>query len=184
MCDDIPYGPDQKPWKDTVSPLAKKDCKYLITPPSGVPLSFPDQEKGITPAYYQVPSTGLDTKQRAQAQSETGIYTCVQTENELGYQCNLGNDYSVISHYLSTLLNNIGDPFVPGSFTINSKWMERSVLDYFASLWNAKWPHNSSDLETYWGYVLTMGSSEGNLYGLWNARDYLQGKFMLADQNN
>ena len=185
MSDDIPYGPEKKPWKDTVSPLAKtEDGKYLITPPSSVPLSFPDKEKGITPEYYQVPSTGLDTKHRCQAQGETGTYTAVQTENELGYQCELGNDYSVISPYLKTLLNNIGDPFVPGSFTLNSKWMERSVLDYFASLWNAKWPHNADDLDTYWGYVLTMGSSEGNLYGLWNARDYLQGKFMLADQDN
>ena len=26
-----------------------------------------------------------------------------------------------------------------------------------------------------------MGSSEGNLYGAWNGRDYLQGKFMMTD---
>ena len=27
-----------------------------------------------------------------------------------------------------------------------------------------------------------MGSSEANLYGMWNARDYLQGKFMMTDK--
>ena len=58
--------------------------------------------------------------------------------------------------------------------------MERNVLDYYASLWNAKWPHDESDPESYWGYVLTMGSTEGNLFGLWKARDYLQGKFIFS----
>ena len=33
------------------------------------------------------------------------------------------------------------------------------------------------DPQTYWGYTLTMGSTEGNLYALWNARDYLSGKY-------
>ena len=61
--------------------------------------------------------------------------------------------------------------------------MERNVLDHYASLWNAKWPHDARDPDTYWGYVLTMGSSEGNIYGLWNARDYLEGKFILTDKS-
>ncbi|MEB3258243.1 MAG: hypothetical protein VKN83_08005 [Cyanobacteriota bacterium] len=30
-------------------------------------------------------------------------------------------------------------------------------------------------------YVLTMGCTEGNLYGLWNGRDYLAGKVLLDD---
>ena len=185
MCEDIPYGPDQKPWKDTLSPLAIKDGKPLVSAPSADPLdfySFPKEEKDITPRYYEVPSTGLETKQFFQAQAETGVYSAVQTENFLGYQANLGTDYTIMSQYLKTSVNNIGDPFVPGSFTLNSKWMERNVLDYFASLWNAKWPHNPKDEDSYWGYVLTMGSSEGNLYGLWNGRDYLQGKFMMGDE--
>ena len=185
MSEDIPYGPDQKPWKDTASSLAWQDGKLVVTPPSQDPLSlysFPDKEKGITPKLYQVPSTGLDTKQLYVAQAETGVHSAVQTSNFLGYQVTLGNDYSNVAPYLSTSVNNIGDPFVPGSMTLNTKWMERNVLDYFASLWNAKWPHDPKDPESYWGYVLTMGSSEGSLYGLWNARDYLQGKFMLSDQ--
>ena len=43
----------------------------------------------------------------------------------------------------------------------------------FASLWNAKWPHDRNDPDSYWGNILTMGSSEGNLHALWNARNYL-----------
>ena len=55
--------------------------------------------------------------------------------------------------------------------------MEHNVLNYYASLWHAKWPHDPKDPESYWGYTLTMGSSEGNLYAIWNARDYLSGKY-------
>jgi histidine decarboxylase len=65
--------------------------------------------------------------------------------------------------------------------------VERAVLDYFASLWNARWPHEKDKAyskewqDSYWGYVLSMGSSEGNLYALWNARDYLAGKSLVID---
>jgi histidine decarboxylase len=57
----------------------------------------------------------------------------------------------------------------------NTKKVEVHVLDYFARLWNIKSPHDPSDGESYWGYLLSMGSTEGNLYGLWQAREYLQG---------
>ena len=185
MSQDIPYGPDQKPWKETLSPLAvKKDGTLMVTPPSQDPAKIydnSDQERNVTPRYYQVPSLGLSSDQARKAQDETYVVIDTQTRNAVGYQCCYYNDYSVASRYLGTLLNNIGDPFVPGNYTVNTKWMERNVLDYYASLWNAKWPHDEDDPETYWGYVSTMGSSEGNLYGIWNARDYLQGKFMMTD---
>ncbi|KAJ7516298.1 hypothetical protein O6H91_22G051900 [Diphasiastrum complanatum] len=60
--------------------------------------------------------------------------------------------------------------------------MERAVLDYYASLWNAKWPHDKRDGETYWGFSLTMGSTEANMYAMWNARDYLGGKVLLWEE--
>lgn len=55
------------------------------------------------------------------------------------------------------------------------------MLDYYASLWNARWPHNPQDGESYWGYIVGMGCTEANLYGLWNARDYLAGKLLLEE---
>ena len=155
MCD-IPYGPKQKPWKETLSPWAKSGENVLVTPPSVDPLtcySFPTEERGITPKLYQVPSTGLEATQCDRAQAETAIRVAVQTENYLGYQGNMGNDYTVVSSYLSTHTNSAGDPFLPGAKTFSMKWMERNVLDYYASLWNAKWPHVPSDPETYWGYI-------------------------------
>ena len=185
MSEDIPYGPDREPWKKTVSPLAiGKDGALLITPPSQDPAKiydFPEKERGITPYYYQIPSLGLSADHTRKAQDQTHEYVETQSSNFLGYQSNFHNDMTIATGYLYTSLNNLGDPFVPGNFTVGSRWMERNVLDYYASLWNAKWPHDEEDPDTYWGYVTTMGSSEGNLYGIWNARDYLQGKFMMTD---
>ena len=188
MCEDIPYGPERKPWKDTISSVAVSGKNFKITPPSQDPLklySFPMLEKGITPSLYQVPSEGLSKERCRQAQEETSHHILEQTPNHLGYQGSLGENYEdVVSKYLGTHINNVGDPFVAGTYTLNTKWMERNVLDHYASLWNAKWPHDGRDPDTYWGYVLTMGSSEGNIYGLWNARDYLEGKFMLTDESS
>ena len=185
MAEDIPYGPDELPWKDTLAPIAVSNGEFLVSPPSRNPNDlyyFPDKEKGVTPNYYQVPSKGMTADQTRRAQDQTYYLSNQQTMNFLGYQVTLHDDYSTASKYLTTQLNNVGDPFIPGYFTLNSKWMERNVLDYYASLWNAKWPHDPNDPDTYWGYVLTMGSSEANLYASWNARDYLQGKFMMADR--
>ena len=45
-------------------------------------------------------------------------------------------------------------------FSINTKLMECNVLDYYASLWHAKWPHNESHMESYRVHLLSMGSTE------------------------
>jgi histidine decarboxylase len=70
---------------------------------------------------------------------------------------------------------------VPGNFTVNSRALERDVFAYFARLWHAKTPHDATDEASHWGYLLSTGSTEGNLYGLWNARDYLKGKALIRD---
>ncbi|MDQ1288790.1 MAG: histidine decarboxylase, partial [Actinomycetota bacterium] len=104
-----------------------------------------------------------------------------QRSHFLGYQADESLDYrDDLSWMLGYHVNNIGDPFTDGNFTLNSKVVERSVLDYYATLWNAETPHGESP-DSYWGYVLTMGSTEGNLYGMWNARDYLGGKALIVD---
>ena len=182
--EDIPFGPDQKPWIQTVAKVAMLGGKPLISAPSRDPkevYTYPGQEKGVTLRKYQVPSSGINADQAREAQDETIDITNTQTQNFLGYQVSLKNDYSTVAKYLSTMSNNVGDPFYPGAYIMNTKWMERAVLDYYASLWNAKWPHDPDDPESYWGYITTMGSSECNLYAMWNARDYLQGKMMMTD---
>ena len=188
MCEDIPYGPERKPWMETLSSWGKHGGKFLVSPPSKDPLklySFPKEENGITPTLYQITAQGFSKDHCTRAHAESVEYQKIKSEN-LGFQGTyaLGSVYSVLSPYLNTHCNNFGDPFNPNLTGTSVKWMERNVLDYYASLWNAKWPHDVRDPESYWGYILTMGSSEGNLFGLWKARDYLQGKFIFYKDNS
>ena len=59
------------------------------------------------------------------------------------------------------IIIDIGDPFEPGNYTVNSRELEVAVLDFYARLWHAKTPHNPNDPDSYWGYILSMGSTEG-----------------------
>lgn len=68
-----------------------------------------------------------------------------------------------IEKFMAYHLNNAGDPFFESYFQIHTKQLEVAVLDYMAKLWN---------IDKYWGYVLNMGSTEGNLDGHWFAREY------------
>ena len=73
--------------------------------------------------------------------------------------------------------NNIGDPFdEDNSFRVNTKSAEKAVLKHYANLWQIDDSYNEKgDPNNYWGYVLTMGSTEGNMYAMYNAREFLTG---------
>lgn len=132
---------------------------------------------------FYIPPEGLPDEERKKLLTIFGNFISEQQKRFLGYQINQKMQYeSDIKHFLNCHINNVGDPYTLGNCTINSKRMERAVLDYYARLWHAKLPHDQSDLESYWGYALTMGSSEGNIYGLWNARDYLAGRKLIVNQ--
>ncbi|MEK7082795.1 MAG: histidine decarboxylase, partial [Patescibacteria group bacterium] len=83
----------------------------------------------------------------------------------LGYPANLLYDYSDLYRFFSFTVNNVGDPFVKGLYDIHTHSFEREVISFFAELYHA--PHND-----YWGYV-TNGGTEGNMYGLYLARESL-----------
>jgi histidine decarboxylase len=137
---------------------------------------------GIGCEHFELTPEGLSPTDRQRALQQLLAYQSLQKQYSMGFQANQEIRYREdLKPFLNFHINNVGDPFQTGSFTLNSKWMERAVLDYYARLWNARWPHDRDDPETYWGYVLTMGSTEGNLYGLWNGRDYLAGKCLLDD---
>jgi histidine decarboxylase len=74
-------------------------------------------------------------------------------------------DYSPLYRFLKFPINNVGDPYVESTYRICTKNVERFVLAWFAELTHA-------DPEAVWGYV-TNGGSEGNLYGLFLARELL-----------
>jgi histidine decarboxylase len=84
---------------------------------------------------------------------------------EIGFPVAFDFDYSDLFRFLSFSLNNAGDPFMPMTYLLNSHEFEQEVVAFFAKL--ARAPENQ-----WWGYV-TNGSTEGNLYGLYLARELL-----------
>ena len=87
----ILFGPERKPWVDTVSNLTKssEDGKLLVTPPSTDPLDQYKQvySKGrVTGPMYQVTSLGFSKLQQDAAHKETLDLMHQQQSNFLGYQ--------------------------------------------------------------------------------------------------
>jgi histidine decarboxylase len=94
---------------------------------------------------------------------------------EIGYPVAFDFDYSALTPFLSFSLNNAGDPFMPMTYLLNSHDFEREVVSYFAGL--ARAPEDQ-----WWGYV-TNGSTEGNLYGLYLARELLPDGIVYFSQD-
>lgn len=81
----------------------------------------------------------------------------------LGYPLSKDLSYEALAPFLNLQINNVGDPYTPSSLGIDTKEREIEVLTFFSRLLRAA-------PETTWGYV-TNGGSEGNLYGLYLARE-------------
>lgn len=81
----------------------------------------------------------------------------------IGYPANQAFDYRELLPFLELALNNVGDPFQKSTYPLNTLDFEREVVDTFAEL--AELP-----LGEHWGYV-TSGGTEGNMYGLYLARE-------------
>lgn len=194
----IPFGPSRLPWENQVPEFALTH----ISAPSANPIEiyaernydFHYTEQAVNGFDVEIPPIGQNNTQQESVYQQLLSYVDAQKSRFLGYQTEENIEYEKqLSRFLDVSLNNVGDPFVNGNYTINSKCIERSVLDYYASLWNAKWPSQGpyidendqfqkGDPESYWGYVLTMGSTEGNLYAMLNARDYLSGVMLLEEE--
>jgi histidine decarboxylase len=71
----------------------------------------------------------------------------------------------LLERFLRFPLNNLGDPFVDSTFAVSTREFEREVVEFVANLLRAP----ASEI---WGYV-TNGGTEGNLYGLYLARELL-----------
>lgn len=86
-----------------------------------------------------------------------------KNQSYLGYPLAKDLDYSELAPFLNLQINNVGDPFIPSSLEIDTKEIEKEVVGFFADLLGFK----RNDI---WGYI-TNGGSEGNLYGLYLARE-------------
>jgi histidine decarboxylase len=87
----------------------------------------------------------------------------VESKNFLGYPLAKDFDYQEFAPFLNLCINNLGDPEAPSTLKFNTKDIERKVVSFFADLL-------STSTEEVWGYV-TNGGTEGNLYGLYLARE-------------
>ena len=54
----------------------------------------------------------------------------------MGYPISQDFDYSELKNFLTVHINNIGDPFIEGSFEPNTKCIEREVLKHFARMFH------------------------------------------------
>lgn len=95
----------------------------------------------------------------------------------LGYPVAKDFDYRELAGFLSIPLNNLGDPFQDSTWRVDSRALEREVVQFFARLTRA-------DDDDWWGYV-TNGGSEGNLYGLYLARElYPRGIVYFSEETH
>ncbi|WP_084679089.1 histidine decarboxylase [Methylocystis sp. ATCC 49242] len=81
----------------------------------------------------------------------------------IGYPTNFCFDYPELERFHAFSLNNVGDPFDDNLYGLNTHEFEREVIEFFAQLYHIQKPN-------YWGYV-TNGGTEGNMYGLYLARE-------------
>lgn len=86
-----------------------------------------------------------------------------QAATFVGYPCSQDFDYSEILPLLRFSLNNIGDPFGESIYRENTFAFEREVIAFFQQ-------HLRAAAGGTWGYT-TAGGTEGNLYGLYLARE-------------
>ncbi len=81
----------------------------------------------------------------------------------MGYPIAQDFDYTELFPLFHYPLNNVGDPLIESTYELNSRSLELEVINFFKDFFRA--PKNNS-----WGYV-TNGGTEGNLYGLYLARE-------------
>jgi histidine decarboxylase len=101
--------------------------------------------------------------------------TQAEAERLLGYPCNGLFDYSPLFRFLQYPMNNVGDPYLPSNYHLNTHAFECEVLEIFQTLTEAT-------AGTTWGYV-TNGGTEGNHYGLFLARELLPGGMVYYSQD-
>lgn len=116
----------------------------------------------------------LDTQDQARLDV---LYASMKeaSHDALGYPVARDFDYEPLYRFLQFPANNIGDPFQTSTYRVGTRDMEREVVDFFAQMFRA--PEKD-----YWGYV-TNGGTEGNLYGLYLARELYPGGIVYFSED-
>lgn len=90
-------------------------------------------------------------------------YLTEKKERMIGYPANQNYDFSKIYDFFKLSINNIGDPLSDGPYKLKAHRFEKEVVEFYAHLTGVK-------DNNFWGYV-TNGGTEGNMYGLYIARE-------------
>ncbi|MFC6091982.1 hypothetical protein [Saccharothrix lopnurensis] len=181
---DFPYGPDDTTWSELLASAGLADGHApVIAGPDRDPREVYPSDPELEIGEFEIPAEGLTDQQRKRALNRLETYLVGKHGTMVGFQGNqdMARCQQDLGRFLEFHLNNVGDPFQQGNYKVNTKIVERAVLDHYASLWRAAWPYDAENPDSYWGYVLTMGSTEGNLYALASARDYLSGKKLITE---
>lgn len=98
-----------------------------------------------------------------------------RNRDALGYPAAKDFDCTPLLRFLQLPLNNVGDPFAEGTYQVETRQFERDVLEFFAEMLRAP-------RDDWWGYV-TNGGTEGNLYGLYLARELHPGGIVYYSEH-
>lgn len=93
-----------------------------------------------------------------------------QSPLSIGYPCSQDFDYRPLYRFLGLAVNNVGDPFSGSNYRMNTHAIEREVLEDFARFAGFRDDEIEEPGRNFWGYV-TNGGTEGNMYGLYLARE-------------
>jgi histidine decarboxylase len=94
----------------------------------------------------------------------------------IGYPLNASYDYQEIMTSFSTNINNVGCPYTDSILEIDTKSIERDVLEFFANLWGIS-------ISNVWGYITSSGT-EGNMQGLYVGREYLKNPIFYTSKDS
>jgi histidine decarboxylase len=93
------------------------------------------------------------------------LYPAPGLPHPIGFPAATDIDFRDLADLHNTIINNIGDPEKDGREPRNSKAIERAVVGQLIELFGGH-PRDC------WGYVTQAGSTEGNQFGLWIAREH------------
>ena len=126
-----------------------------------------DLSTALNPNYSLVNLTnGMPEDEIHKAMQHARLYFQTMSSKFAGYQVNLDLDYEDLFEFMNFSLNNAGDPFIDSNYGVNSRMMERPVLEFCAELFHAL-------DKNYWGYI-TSGSTESNMYAAHVGRSVLE----------
>ena len=121
-----------------------------------------DQQTSDKPALLPPQMPELHSAAAERLQSLLGELSHL-SDSFIGYPCAQDYNHREIMPLLEYAVNNVGDPFAESIYRENTFAFEREVVSFFQK-------HLRADPDNTWGYM-TAGGTEGNLYGLYLARE-------------